>query len=375
MEGPRGLRWDELPSVKRLTNLCFWEGLVDKYPHLFNEDNVENLRVITENGEVISHIGVTQQQLSVFGCLLRVACVGAVCTHPDYRNRGLATSILKDVFEKAYADGVDFMMVSGGRGLYLRADCRVIVGCDYEVHVGPAEASLLGDTGLTVRRCGEDDLEEFSSLYRPEPLRFLRRLEDYQRAFACGFVMDGLSDFLMVEKEGSPRAYVILPPRNSEGKGRVRIGEYAGERSSIVGVLGSIIKLYGLEDLTVRILGYDAYMKNLMEEKGLHPESSSSICTLRIINFVQLMERMHPYFEEKIGYRKADRLSFHEKNGAFIIRYGSDDFTMPSRAEAIKIIFGSKDTPIERFTTNGELGALLKGMLPIPVPWYGINYV
>ena len=375
MEGPRGLRSEEMSSLRRLTDICFWEGLVDKYPQLFNEDNLENLRVIVEKGEVISHVGMTEQWASIFGCQLRVACIGAVCTHPEYRMRGLATKLFDDACAKAYADGVDFMIVSGSRGLYLRAGCRPIVGCDFEVSVTPEHIPLFSDDGITVEPCSRRDLPIIAAIYRREPVRFLRRLEDYQRAFTCRHVMDRESEFLLIKKGGSPRAYVILP-RPSEERPKVRIGEYAGERISLVNALGLIIQRYpDLEEMVLHILGCDNLLKSLIEEKGLQPRPSNSAGTVRIINFPQLMKRMRPYFEEIIGYKEARRLRFLEEGGRFIIKYDADQVVIPDRSEAVQLIFGSKDAPVELLLTDGRLSDLLREILPIPLPWYGINFV
>jgi hypothetical protein len=36
MEGPRGVRREDIASLRALTNLVMREGLVDQYPQLFN---------------------------------------------------------------------------------------------------------------------------------------------------------------------------------------------------------------------------------------------------------------------------------------------------------------------------------------------------
>ncbi|MFC1573342.1 GNAT family N-acetyltransferase, partial [Candidatus Eisenbacteria bacterium] len=44
--------------------------------------------VSTEDGRVISHIGLIELSLIVLGQRIRVGTVHAVATHPDYRRRG-----------------------------------------------------------------------------------------------------------------------------------------------------------------------------------------------------------------------------------------------------------------------------------------------
>ena len=91
---------EDFYSLKQLQDICFWKGLVDAFPHLFHEDNFDNIRVIVDKGQVISCVVMTKQGASIFalishpldffceiktnifGCKLAVANIGAVCTHP-----------------------------------------------------------------------------------------------------------------------------------------------------------------------------------------------------------------------------------------------------------------------------------------------------
>ncbi|HIE13908.1 TPA: GNAT family N-acetyltransferase [Candidatus Bathyarchaeota archaeon] len=374
MEGPRGLRREEISSLRRLTDLCFWKGLVDKYPQLFNEDNLENLRVIVKDGEVISHVGMTYQWVSIFGCKTLVACIGAVCTHPKYRMRGLATTLFHDACVKARRDGIDFMMVSGSRGLYLRAGCRPIKGCYLRVTVRSKRRSSPLEENLTLRECTSKDIPVMSALYRREPVRFLRRLEDYRRAFECRHVMDKQSAFLMIEKNCSPRAYIIFSKLNSNQR-RVYIGEYAGERVSITNALKMILEYYKVKELILYVYKYDSIMKSELIREGFQLTPDGSVGSIRIINFVQFMERLMPYFEEIIGYKEAERLSFSEINGKCKIEYNGDHVVLGDYPETVQIIFGSSDAPTGWLTSNHRTVRLLKKVLPLPLPWYGINFV
>ena len=104
MEGPRALRADELESLRELVDEVFRKNsprsMFDDYPQLFNQGNLHRLRVCVDDGKVVTHIGYTERFASILGCTVKVGCIGAVATHPDYRGRGLATRTLLDVFEK-----------------------------------------------------------------------------------------------------------------------------------------------------------------------------------------------------------------------------------------------------------------------------------
>ena len=134
MEGPRPVKPGELPSLTRLADTIFADGeeglMLASFPLLFDESNFENLFVFAKRGRIVSHVGMAQRWACLAGCTVRVACIGAVGTYEEHRGKGLATSLFEAACGKALSDGVDLMMISGGRGLYLRAGAAE-VGCDY----------------------------------------------------------------------------------------------------------------------------------------------------------------------------------------------------------------------------------------------------
>ncbi len=72
----------------------------EQYPHLFNEDNRENLRVCMDGGKCVSHVGMTVRDASLFGCRIKVCCIGAVSTDPEYCGQGLASACFDDARAK-----------------------------------------------------------------------------------------------------------------------------------------------------------------------------------------------------------------------------------------------------------------------------------
>jgi len=127
IEGPRGAEVDELSEVLDLVNLVFRTSrgmkptMQEEFPLLFNEKNVENLRIIKVDGKIVSHVGIFECDAIIHGCRLKVGMIGAVCTHPDYRGRGFATRLVEDAMSKMRRDGVNIVMISGIRRLYDRA--------------------------------------------------------------------------------------------------------------------------------------------------------------------------------------------------------------------------------------------------------------
>src|SRR5690349_13959669 len=123
VDGPRAVRDEDRESLDALTSVVFRPGMPAQYPQLYDESNWENLRVVLEDGKCVSHVGMIERDALLFGCRIKTCCIGSVGTLPDYRGKGYAGACLDAVTEKAIADGVDIMIVSGDRNLYRMRGC------------------------------------------------------------------------------------------------------------------------------------------------------------------------------------------------------------------------------------------------------------
>ena len=79
--------------------------------------------MIVQDGNPISHVGIWEGLILIYGYTFKIGMIGAVCTHPNYRGRGYASALVKDAFAKMKTDHVDFVLVSGVRDLYKRVGC------------------------------------------------------------------------------------------------------------------------------------------------------------------------------------------------------------------------------------------------------------
>ncbi|MBI1924661.1 GNAT family N-acetyltransferase [Candidatus Poribacteria bacterium] len=373
IEGPRGTRSEEREPLRQLVGNVFRPSLMDEYPQLFHDGNLENCRIILEDGKIVSHVGLTQQWASILGCTVGVGCIGGVGTDKAHRGKGYATQLFDDASAKCYAEGFDFMIISGDRSLYRRAGCRK-VGRGYEATIAVEQAERF-DAGVSIVSCTEADIPTLSAIYRAEPVRFLRPREVYERALDCCVVMNRFSGFWLIKKGDAVRGYAIVS-KPSDRDTTVRIAEYAGERTTILGAFAQIGKAYHRQNVALHILGVDGLMRDLLSECGIALKPSHSAGTVQIVNSPQLMARMRPYFEEILGAAEASRLHFTAEEGAYQIRYDADSLTIPERGELAHLIFGTREEMVaDHLAGEGKVAELMRRVLPIPALWYGINYV
>jgi predicted N-acetyltransferase YhbS len=379
MEGPRGVRKEEFESLRVMANSVFRpntdEDMPSQYPQLFNEDNFENLRVCVDDGKCVSHVGMTERHASLWGCGIQVCCIGGVCTLPDYRKQGLASACFDDAVNKAYRDGVDIMIVSGDRHLYRERGC-LRVGRDtafaLTAEMLPRVAAAAQHT-VTVDTMTEDDKPRLMDCYRHEPVRFLRPTEDYGYAWQSRFVMNRDTDFLILREDGEFRGYVMLPhPREDKA---ASLSEFAGARHAIFAALPELFRRYNLTTLHWQVQRHDALFRSLCERAGLQGGSRTTPGTVKLINFPQLMERLRPYWIEKLGKSEAASLAFQQEAERYILRFRNGEF-VTDRDTMTRLLFGTVEgSEAQAIVGQSAAARLLEAMLPLPTLWYGINYV
>lgn len=357
MEGPRGLKSGEMDSLFELLDLVFRSGsegsMATDSPQFLNEKNRDRLRVIADGDKIVSHVGYILRDVAIFECTMTAGCIGAVATHPDYRGKGLASRALHDALEHLRAEGADFVIISGGRGLYLRNGAAPVGRC-YEMKIGYEHLKEFNVSAMEVRQIeNKEDIPPVADLYEGEPVRFVRPLEDWHFFLKSHKCMNGPANLFIMCAEGVS-AYAVASEKPVEGC--IKVTEFAGDRRLLLGGLFELARERGEDGAHLSVMDWDDSMLDLLRKQGCEEKAMDMPGTTRIINFPQLIEKLKPRFESL-------RISASEKNGDLLLAVGEDTFTYDIAAAA-QLIFRGKNVP-----------NALKDTLPIPIPWYGINYV
>jgi len=379
VEGPRALRPEELGSLVRLANRVFRPQGGDmgaEFAYFLNAANAARLRVFVEKGEVLAHSGYRLQDASVFGCRLRIACLGAVCTSPDIRGQGLATRLFHDGLAAMRAEGVDLAMISGGRGLYTRNAAVPAATCRQVSFDAAAAAGW--DSDAEVAPAAPGDGPRLAALYRAEPVRFLRPPADWAGILAGRWCMNRPARLLTIRRCGEIVAYAaVRAPQGAEADpaGGTLLGEFAGCRRALVSALPRLAELGGCRALLVPVALWDAPLAAELAARGLGPGPANAASgTVKLVNFPQLMGRLGELFVERAGPRFAEVRSA-ESAGRVTLSLDAERLEL-AEADACRAVFG---TPARTETAllegRGELGRLLLAALPAEIPWYGYNYV
>jgi len=337
------------------------------FPTLFAESNAENLFVVAAEGKIISHVGMTLQRAALGACTVGVACIGAVATYEEYRGRGLATQLMELACDKAKSWGADFMMISGGRGLYRRLGAAD-VGLDYRAEIGPDTASALYLDGFVLEPFSDRDLSTCVDLSRTKPAHFLRTLQDWQAYTHSGFCMCREVEILLVRRRQTPLAYCVVS-RDIAAK-RIDLLEFAGDAVALAVALPSLMSRYEVSRVGMHLQTHDVALQSLLAEAGASLEPVMTSGTYLLLDVERLLARMQPFFETRVGYQAGRTLRVRHEGERFHFSMNGDvcdEILTDGKAEAAELIFGSW----KRDVGSGLLGQAF----PIPSLWYGLNYV
>lgn len=366
---PRGATEADRQLLRDLVGEVFRPSLTDEYPQLFHEANLNNCRVVEVDGALVSHVGMTTiQDAAIYGCRVRVACIGGVATRADYRGAGYAGACLDDAISVALADGVDFMMVSGDRSLYRRAGCRH-VGEDHSASLSAETAAAAPRSDLRLRDATTADIPILRALHHAEPTHWKRDPATWRRALECGWVMNRKSRFVIADAHGTAAAYFILPDAGDQGA-TAQVSEYAGDRVSLAQAFVRHVSDGQLSAIRWHVAGHDTFGRAVAQAAGADLHESMTSGTYIILDPPQLVERMGPYLREYLG-EGVDTLRVTAAGDGFHVGLGGVTHSLPDRGCTAHFLFGTR----EERPTPAPIPELLAEAFALPSLWYGVNYV
>jgi len=373
--GVRSLRKNEMDSLRKLLGDVFFAELPDIQPHAINAENANNLLVVVEDGEVVSHIATIKRHVSVLGCSLKIASLGGVATYKSHRGKGHASVLLEKTMAVCHDEDVDYIMVSGYRNMYHRYGCRY-VGKDWEFRLGQEQTSDFDDSVFTISHAAKGDIDALGTIYRREPVRWMRPPSDISFGID-GWVCNRPAKTYLIKKRDRLVAFAVMQQvRDGDGQVSYKLLDYAGERLAIIGVLGKFVQEQDLKEISIHVMGYDTVLKDLLELRGLTGIQSALPGTTMVIHFEQLLKKMRPYFIERVGENVVSGLTFKEVGDEYHVYYGGDRVIAEGRGAAGQLIFGTwEGTEEAMLDAGGRAGEVLRACLPIPGVWYGVNYV
>jgi GNAT superfamily N-acetyltransferase len=390
LEGPRLIRREELIDSIRLTRLCFGgpEEIENKEQILaeYVSPRRGGVYALLDKGRPVSQIGIVHDQLKVYDGKIRTGSIGGVCTHPDYRRRGVAGRVLEHCTQQLLKEGARLMLISGDGGLYTRFG-NVLHGKYHYFSLRPGQSDPGRSTpaDLLLRRATRADALTCSQLYQAEPVHFVRQISRFSAALQEPISDSYIhADSWIVERGGQAVAYMFLgvPYEVAREAGVRHVPEYAGSRLALVEALPALMSAGALQELILPVAWQEVELLQWMRDRG-HSGRVTNLDghTLRIIDFPGLMKDLRPFLLARLEKKLLRGLRFEQK-GPLLGGSGEDRYTIARGTDRLELdgaamtllVMGNADLQAEAVRAPGALADVITALFPLPSFLPGLNY-
>lgn len=211
MEGPRAPAPQEYSEVvdfldSSLRPNAEW-SIVSEYPTAFTQQNLNNIRIIKDGNDVLSHAVIKPAIIKTPIAIYKAAAIGSVVTNSHFRNQGLSRQIIDDCLAEALRQDCDFAVLWTNLYEFYRkfgfelAGSELSIVVDKDLPVTPA--------ALVFRETSSIDPAAIHKLYTRHTVSTVRTLEEIKQYLK----IPNARVYSAWDQSGNIQAYAI------EGKG------------------------------------------------------------------------------------------------------------------------------------------------------------
>lgn len=364
MEGPRSPYIAEYDSLLRFLNQNLraqngW-SILDEYPTALGQHNLGNIRIIKEKDEILSHavlkINIIKTPIGIF----KVAAIGSVVTHNNFRNQGLSQKIIENCLISAKEQGCDFAILWTNLFDFYRkfgfelAGSELSYVIDKDLAIPPSDVKILKGAKI--------DAEALLRLYSQHTVSSIRTFDEVKKYLS----IPNSNVYTAWSHEGQLQAYIV------EGKG-ADLGGYIHEWGGGVSHLLALVN-YAFKDqkrpLTMIVPQHSVNLVTKLRSLKLR-EVPGFLGMIKIITPNSLFGKITRAAKSEHG--NPDFI-LEKKDNSFLIGSGETMFKTDSESDIVRLIFGpQKPSEIHKF--DPKTLATLEKIVPVPMWIWGWDSV
>lgn len=364
MEGPRAPLQTEYPKVVEFLNKSLrsdynW-SIANEYPTAIAPNNLNNMRIIEDKGEVVSHAVLKPLIVRSPSIIFKVGAIGSVVTDEDHRNQGLSRKILDDCLKLAEVQNCDIAILWTNLYDFYRklgfelGGTEIGVLIDHEIKTSAA-------AGLRFMKSSKISPEALLRVYNQHPVNSVRTLEDVRKFMN----IPNTVIYSAWDSSNQLVAYAV------EGKGadlKNYIHEWGGSVSKLIALI-SHIRADKQEPITV-IVPRNAI--NLIGQlRGLDVTFNDGFLgMIKIIQPEQLFAKIHRAAKAS----GLNGLVLNKTANGIELGYEQEVVLLAEESDLVKLIFGPK-TPQEFDLFSSETAKVLARIFPLPFWIWGWDSV
>lgn len=366
MEGPRAPQESELPRIVRFLDSHLrpsheW-SITSEYPTAFAQTNLNNIRIITEHDEVVSHALIRPMIVKTPVGLFKVAGLGSVVTSSEHRNQGHSTKIIESCLEAARAHGCDFAILWTNIYDFYRKIGFELGGTELSVRIDKPLATM-GTQAEPLRfmegnRVAADAIHRLYSQHTVSSLRTLEEMQKYLQ-------IPNSRVYTAWDSKGLLKAYAI------EGKGADLDGyvhEWGGGVTALLALFEHIRKTQN-RAITVILPRHSQNLLRALDAQGLRPHEGF-LGMIKMLNTNNLFGKIKRHAR---GLGVSD-LVLESRDDKYYMGAGGGVFMTDNERDIVRLIFGPQ-RPREIHDFGQETAEVLERVFPIQMWVWGWDSV
>lgn len=359
MQGPRPTSESEFPEVlafldKGLREENPW-SIAAEYPTAINLMNIHNMRIITDNENVLSHAVIKPLIVKTPRAIFKVGAIGSVYTKSDYRGQGLSTQIIYDCIEHSTRQNCDVGILWTNLYDYYRRFGFELAGTEVSAVIDSQLNYQI--SGLRFSHEANVSPDAIMRLYSQHTVNTVRTLDEIKKYLA----IPNTRIYTAWESNGQLGAYAI------EGKGADLtnyVHEWGGQTSRLLALL-NYIRNQKRHPIT---LIAPSHSTNLLRSiKEFNPIINFGyLGMIKILNYDSLFNKVKKAFREE----GISDFVLERHGNKFFFGFKQNICTLENERDVIQLIFGPFDlenTP--HLSADSKLK--LSKILPIPLWLWG----
>lgn len=299
----------ELAQAAELANKVFRSNrspiMGSAFPALFQPGIVHSFGAFDDQGKLRAFMGMAPLQIRTEAGVVNAFAIGSVCTDPEFRGAGLASTLLEQCQAYARISGAPLLFISGDRSLYTRNGAAYFgQSLRFELHAGsliPQDSQK--ESPYIISDFTASDIFTLHRLLEQKPAALgwsVAELEQYVDAAPYAAVSDQIPCFRTAASSSGEFvgiAMFSIPSTdtssvNAERESKGRLLEWAGEPESIIAILHNVLSSQQLDGLTITLPWQDQALSSLLQSYSSQPVAERNAGTVMIVDGPELLRQL-----------------------------------------------------------------------------------